>query len=204
MKKIIVASNNEHKIEEIKAILSKFKVQVISLKEAGIYLDVEENGTTFMENAYKKASEIFDVLNGEMVISDDSGLVVDSLGGAPGVFSARYAGEHGNDEKNNEKLLRMLRGKDGEERTAKFVCAMVLIVDKNTVIKVQGDIEGVISNEYKGNTGFGYDPIFVVPDYNKTFAELGAEVKNVISHRAVALRKLEVEMSSVFQEGQKC
>ncbi|MCM8711859.1 XTP/dITP diphosphatase [Clostridium sp. SYSU_GA19001] len=197
MKKLIIASNNSHKIKEIKAILREFPVEVVSLKEAGIDIDVVEDGTTFMENAYKKAKEIFDLKGDSMVLSDDSGLMTEALGGAPGVYSARFAGEHGNDKKNNEKLLKMLEGKPFEERKAKFVSAIALIVDKNTSIKVQGEIEGYIMEELHGEGGFGYDPLFFVPEFNKTFAEMSEEEKNSISHRARALAKLKEELRKV-------
>jgi XTP/dITP diphosphohydrolase len=194
MKKLIIASNNLHKIDEIKAILSEFPFEVVSLKEAGIDIDVEEDGTTFMENAYKKAYEIFKIAKDSMVLSDDSGLMVEALDGAPGVYSARFAGEHGNDKKNNEKLLQMLEGKKLEDRKAKFVSAIVLIMDKDRTIKVQGEIEGYIKENETGGGGFGYDPLFLVPEYNKTFGELSSEEKNKISHRARALEKLKYEL----------
>jgi len=197
MNKVIVASNNEHKIVEIKEILSKHSLEVISLKEAGIDIDIEENGTTFIENAYIKAIEIFKLAPDNMVLADDSGLMVDALGGAPGVFSARFAGEHGNYKKNNEKLLELLKEKPITERAAKFVCAMVLIVDENRTIKVEGEVEGIIIDEERGQNGFGYDPLFFVPDYNMTFAEMDGDTKNLISHRGRALEKLEVELTKL-------
>lgn len=198
MKKLIIASNNAHKVKEIKAILSEFPVEVLSLREAGIDIDVVEDGTTFMENAYKKAKEIFDIKSDAMVLSDDSGLMVEALGGAPGVYSARFAGEHGNDKRNNEKLLSMLRGKPFEERKAKFVSAIVLIVDKDTIIKVQGEVEGYIEEKLHGEGGFGYDPLFFVPEYNMTFGEMSDEQKNSISHRARALFKLKEELRKII------
>lgn len=197
MKKLIVASNNEHKIKEIKEILSKFPFNIISLKEAGIDIDVEENGTTFMENAYIKASEIFKITKGDMILADDSGLMVDALDGAPGVYSARFAGEHGNSEKNNMKLLSLLEEVPKEKRNAKFVCAMVLIINENRCIKVQGEINGIITEEYAGKGGFGYDPLFFVPEYKMTFADMRSEQKNAISHRGNALKKLEEELGGV-------
>jgi len=194
MKRVIVASNNEHKIVEIKEILSKYSLEVVSLKEAGIDIDVEENGTTFMENAYIKASEIYKLAPDAMVLADDSGLMVDALGGAPGVYSARFAGEHGNYKKNNEKLLELLKGKPITDRNAKFVCAMVLIVNENRIIKVEGNVKGVIIDEERGQNGFGYDPLFFVPEYEMTFAEMDGDTKNLISHRGRALEELEVEL----------
>ena len=194
MKKLIVASNNDHKIMEIKQILSQFPFEVLSLKEASIDIDVEETGSTFMENAYLKASEIFKLANGNMVLADDSGLSVESLDGAPGIFSARFAGEHGNSKANNEKLLSILEGESEEQRKAKFICAMVLIVNEDEIVKVQGEAEGVITAEFRGEEGFGYDPLFFVKEYNKTFAQMSAEEKNAISHRGRALEKLKSQL----------
>lgn len=194
MRKLIIASNNAHKVKEIKAILNEFPIEVISLKEAGIDIEVEENGSTFMENALKKASEIFEISNNAMVLSDDSGLMVDVLNGAPGVFSARFAGEHGNDKKNNEKLLKLLEGKSFEKRKAHFVSAIVLIINKEQIIKVQGEVEGYIKEVPAGNGGFGYDPLFYYPEYNKSFGEMSEDTKNSISHRAKALQKLKQEL----------
>jgi XTP/dITP diphosphohydrolase len=198
MKRLIIASNNAHKVKEIKAILADFPFEVVSLKEAGIDVDVEEDGSTFIENAYKKANEIFKIAKDAAVLSDDSGLMVNALGGAPGVYSARFAGEHGNDKKNNEKLLELMKGKPMEERGAKFVSAIVMIIDNDKCIKVQGEIEGYVKESLAGNGGFGYDPLFFVPECNKTFGELSEEEKNQISHRARALDKLKKELRKVF------
>lgn len=194
MRKLIIASNNAHKVKEIKAILKEYNLEVISLKEAGIDIDVVEDGSTFMENALKKASEIFAISGDAMVLADDSGLMVDALNGAPGVFSARFAGEHGNDKKNNKKLLKLLEGKTFEERKARFVSAIVLILSKDKIIKVKGEVEGYIKEAPLGNGGFGYDPLFYYPEYNKSFGELSEEEKNNISHRAKALEKLKEEL----------
>lgn len=198
MRKILVASNNEHKIKEIKEILSKYNVEIVSLKEAGIDVDVEEDGKTFMENAEKKAREIFKLDHTYMVLADDSGLMVESLGGAPGVYSARFSGEHGNTVKNNEKLLSLLKGKDIEDRKAKFVCVMVMIVDGNNIIRVQGEVKGYIIEDGRGEGGFGYDPLFYVKEYGKTFAQMNSYDKNKISHRAVALSKLKGEIEKII------
>jgi XTP/dITP diphosphohydrolase len=199
MKKVIIASNNEHKIEEIKKILSKFSLEVVSLKEAGIDIDVEETGNSFMENAYIKAKEIFKISKGDMVLADDSGLQVDALGGSPGIYSARFAGEHGNDKKNREKLLELMKDKTYEESTAHFVCAIVLIVDENTQLDVQGEVYGNIIKEERGTFGFGYDSLFYLEEYDKTFAEMQGDIKNSISHRSKALEKLEKEFSSIYK-----
>lgn len=199
MKKLIVASNNAHKIEEIKDILSDFNLNVTSLKDEGIDIDVVEDGTTFLENSYKKADAIAQYLKGRdeedfMVMADDSGIVVDYLNGEPGVYSARYAGEHGNDAKNNEKLLNKLKGVPFENRTARFVCAIVLITSNGEVIKVEGKTEGYVTEEIRGKENFGYDPLFYVEDFQKTFAEMTSDEKNSISHRGRALKELKEEM----------
>lgn len=188
--KVIVASNNKDKIREIKAILSKFNMEVISMKEAGINIDIEEDGNTFMENAFKKAITIHNILPDYMILADDSGLMVDILNGAPGIYSARFAGEHGNYKKNNEKLLKELDGKEGEERKAKFVSSIVFIIDKDNIIKVEGQIRGIITKEEVGDKGFGYDPLFYVTEHNMTFAQMDSETKNAISHRGEAFKKL--------------
>lgn len=198
MKKLIVASNNEHKITEIKQILSQFPFEVLSLKEANINIDVEETGSTFMENAEIKASEIFKIAHGNMVLADDSGLSVESLNGEPGIFSARFAGEHGNTKENNDKLLFLLDGKREEQRKAKFICAMVLIVNENETVKVQGETEGIITDEFRGDEGFGYDPLFFVKECKKTFAQMRPEEKNAISHRGRALGKLKNELQKLI------
>ena len=197
MKKIIIASNNDHKIKEIKKILSQFPFEVISLEEANINIDVEETGITFIENAYIKASEIFKVANGDMVLADDSGLVVESLDGAPGVFSARFAGSHGDTKANNEKLLYLLEGTSENKRKAKFICAMVLIVNEDKIVKVQGEVNGIITSEFRGEEGFGYDPLFFIKEYNKTFAQMSDDEKNAISHRGRALEKLKNELQKL-------
>lgn len=194
MRKLIVASNNAHKISEIKEMLSKFDLQVLSLKEAGINVDVEENGTTFMENALIKARAIKVLCEDAMVLSDDSGLAVEALNGEPGIYSARYCGEHGNDVENNKKLIREMAGIPFEDRKAKFVCAMALIVDNKNEVQVQGEVDGFILESYEPCEGFGYDPLFYVPELKATFNDVSSEVKNSMSHRGRALEKLTVEI----------
>ncbi|NLU09050.1 MAG: RdgB/HAM1 family non-canonical purine NTP pyrophosphatase, partial [Clostridiales bacterium] len=160
-----------------------------------------EDGTTFMQNAYKKAKSVYDFLGRRfMVLADDSGLMVKGLDGDPGVHSARFAGEHGNDEKNNEKLLRLLKNKNTDSRMAKFLCAMVLILETDKMIEVQGEIKGVICKEERGNNKFGYDPLFYVPEYGMTFGEMPAKLKNSISHRAKALEKLKIELGKYIEK----
>lgn len=195
MKKVVIASNNEGKIKEIKKILNNIPVEVLSLRDMGIDIDVEEDGLTFEDNAKKKSVEIYKELikkgeNNFIVMSDDSGLEVDYLNGEPGVFSARYAGEHGNDKKNNEKLLLNLSGVNSDNRKARFVCQIALINDKNEYRTVRGTVDGYILEEEKGEGGFGYDPLFLYKPLNKSFGELTMEEKNEISHRGVALQKV--------------
>lgn len=195
MKRLVIASNNEGKIKEIKRVLANFPVEVLSLKDMGLDIDVEEDGLTFEDNAKKKSVEIYKELirrneSNFIVMSDDSGLEVDYLNGEPGVFSARYAGEHGNDKKNNEKLLLNLAGVSDDNRKARFVCQLALINDKNEYRTVRGTVDGYILEEEKGNGGFGYDPLFFYKPLNKSFGELTMEEKNEISHRGVALQKV--------------
>lgn len=199
MKKLIVASNNNHKIGEIKEMLKEFPLEVVGLKEAGIDIDIDETGKTFMENAEIKAKEIFLISEGQMVLADDSGLSVKALGGEPGIYSARYSGEHGNDIENNKKLIKELQGVPFDKRAAKFICAMVLIVDKTNVIKVQGEVDGFILEEYKEKQAFGYDPLFYVPELKETFADVPSEVKNSMSHRGRALDMIKKELSNYLK-----
>ena len=192
MDKIIVAaSRNRHKIEEIEAITKKFGMRIISRDEAGVPpVEIEEDGQTFEENSFKKAGEIMK-LCGRITLADDSGLMVDYLNGAPGVYSARFAGEDGNDTKNNEKLLKLMEGVPADERTAKFVSVITMVYPDGTVLTARGECPGTILTAPAGDGGFGYDPLFVPDGYEKTFAQLTADEKNAISHRAVALVELE-------------
>lgn len=193
MKKLIIASNNQGKIKEIKNVLSNMSIDVLSLKDMGLDIDVEEDGITFEQNAKKKSEEIYKELlerkiSNFIVMSDDSGLEVEYLNGEPGIYSARYAGEHGNDSKNNYKLLEKLKGVSYENRKARFICALALINDNNEYKYIEGVVEGYILEEERGKDGFGYDPLFFYEPLNKTFAELTTEEKNNISHRGNALK----------------
>jgi XTP/dITP diphosphohydrolase len=170
-------------------LLEGIPVEVASIEDYQEVPDVVEDGISFFENAMKKARLIFDH-TGEMVIADDSGLEVDYLGGRPGVHSSRYAGENATDEENNEKLLNELAGVSDDQRGAAFRCVLILFRDRDKYESFEGKLEGKIGTELKGNEGFGYDPVFIVPEYGKTVAELGAPIKNRISHRAVAFQKL--------------
>ncbi|EGT3615694.1 XTP/dITP diphosphatase [Clostridium perfringens] len=204
MKKFILASNNAHKVKEIREILKDFDFKILSLKEAGINIDVEEDGKTFEENSFKKADEIRKYLlsQGEsdfIVMADDSGLEVDYLNGAPGIYSSRYAGEHGNDAKNNEKLLDDLKDVKEEGRKANFICVIVAVTDKGEKIVAEGKSYGVILEALSGSEGFGYDPLFFVPEYKKTFAEMTSDEKNAISHRGRALEKLKSKLKDLLK-----
>lgn len=194
MKKLILASNNKKKIREMKEILKGIPIEVKSLEDENIQIEVVEDGKTFEENAKKKAKEIYEFLleRGEkefIVLADDSGIAVDYLGGEPGIYSARYAGEHGNDAKNNEKLLNNLYGIKKEDRGAKFVCQLAIFTDAGEYHSVTGEVNGTIIEELHGEGGFGYDPLFFYEPLNKTFGELTSTEKNEISHRGRALNE---------------
>jgi XTP/dITP diphosphohydrolase len=196
--KILLASRNKGKIREIKVLLSEYigEIEVLSLDDVGYNEEIEENGTSFEENARIKAS--VGAKLGYICISDDSGLSVDALGGAPGVYSARYSEPNATDEKNNQKLLFELEGVPFEKRTARYVCAISCIFPDGREIMVKDSCEGRILTEYRGDGGFGYDPLFYVDKYKKTFAELSLDEKNVESHRGKAMRKFCQEFSHVL------
>lgn len=189
--KLIIATNNAHKLVEIKAILGGYFDEIVSLRGAGIEHETVEDGETFMENALKKAREIVEI-SGCCALADDSGLCVDALGGAPGIYSARFAGEHGNDAKNNAMLLEKLR--DVSDRSAHFTCAVALVRPDGTEVRSEGYFYGEIAHSQAGANGFGYDPLFYVPEYGCTSAELSPEKKNAVSHRANALKGLVAQL----------
>ncbi len=197
---IVAATKNRHKIEEIAAITSPLGMEIISREDAGVpEFTIEEDGDTFEENSEKKARAIMEAC-GKMTIADDSGLMVDALGGAPGVYSARYAGEDGNDKKNNVKLLAVLSDVPAEQRTAKFVSVITVVYPDGNKLMARGECRGHIVGEERGANGFGYDPLFVPEGFDKTFAQLTAEEKNKISHRANALRQLETLLKEKMNE----
>lgn len=185
--KIIFATGNEGKMREVRMILGDLGIQVISMKEAGVTAEAEENGTTFEENAIIKAKEIMEK-TGEIVLADDSGLEVDALGGEPGIYSARYMGHDTSYHIKNNSLIERLEGKIGEERSARFVCAIAACFPDGRVLTTRGTMEGQIGYEEKGENGFGYDPVFYLPEYQCYSAELPLEEKNKLSHRGKALR----------------
>ena len=186
-KKVIFATSNEGKMKEVRSILADLGMEVLSMKEAGVHVDVVEDGTTFEENAIIKATEIQKVC-GEIVLADDSGLEIDYLNKEPGIYSARYMGEETSYAIKNQNLIDRLEGVEDEKRTARFVCAIAAAFPDGTVEVTRGTIEGRIGYEEKGNNGFGYDPIFYVPEYGCTTAQLSLEQKNEASHRGKALR----------------
>lgn len=187
--KLIFASNNAGKIREVKEIMQDYGKEILSLEEAGIHIDVEENGTTFEENALIKCRAIHE-LTGAMVLADDSGLEIDYLNKEPGVYSARYLGHDTSYDIKNQIILNRLKEAQGAQRSTRYVCAMAAILPDGREYTALGTVEGLIAQEPAGHGGFGYDPIFLVPEYGKTMAELTPEEKNAISHRGRALQAL--------------
>lgn len=202
MDKIIFATGNKNKLHEINMILADLGAEIISQKEAGIEADVEENGASFEENALIKAAAVAEIVreNREykdaVVLADDSGLEIDYLNKEPGIYSARYMGENTSYDIKNNALLERLRGVPDENRTARFVCAVAAVFPDGTSKVLRGTMEGRIGYEPAGDNGFGYDPIFFLPEYGCTSAELSPEKKNELSHRGEGLRK----MRSILEE----
>lgn len=195
--KIFLATGNKHKIEEITAIFKNVKnIEILSIKDGIEIPEVVEDGDTFEANSAKKALEIAKY-TGMITIADDSGLCVDALDGAPGVYSARYSGENATDDSNNKKLIKELQGK--ENRKAHFVSVVTLGKPDGRSYSFRGEVPGEIIDEPRGDKGFGYDPYFFVAEYGKTLAEM-PDVKNIISHRANALKKLEAELESILKD----
>ena len=197
MKKILIASNNAGKIAEFKTLFSPMGIDVVSLKEAGIDSDPEETGLTFVENALIKARNGAK-LSGLPTLADDSGLVVPALNGAPGIYSARYSNE-ATDHANNEKLLQNMKYLTQADRAAYFKAVLVLMRDEKDPVPIiaEGEVHGLITEEVSGRGGFGYDPLFYYVDKSQTFGELSSAEKNKISHRAIALKKLSIELKSL-------
>ena len=193
--KIIFATSNEHKMEEIRMILGDLGAEILSMREAGIAVEIEENGATFAENAAIKVRAIRPFTDA-IVMADDSGLVIDALNGGPGVYSARYM-EGSPYSERNRNLIQRLEGKRGTERSARFVCAIAASLPDGRLLTTQGTMEGVIAQEPAGENGFGYDPILYLPEYGMTAAELSPEEKNAISHRGKALRAMREELGKL-------
>ena len=191
--KIVFATGNEGKMREVRLILQDLGFPVLSMKEVGVSLDIEENGTTFAENAMIKARAVWEKTGG-IVLADDSGLVVDYLGGEPGVYSARYLGEDTSYEIKNQAIIDRLADAKEEERTARFVSAIAAVLPDGSELVTEGTVEGLIAHEPAGNGGFGYDPIFYLPKYGVTSAEIPIEKKNEISHRGKALEAMKIKL----------
>jgi XTP/dITP diphosphohydrolase len=207
--RIVFATGNKDKMREIREILGGLGAEILSMKEAGIEGDIEENGTTFSENSMIKAMSVAGLLKEKdpeaagqsIILADDSGLEVDYLGGEPGIYSARYMGRDTSYAEKNTAIIAKLEGVPDEERTARFVCAIAAVLPNGKKLDTLGTMEGRIAYEIAGANGFGYDPIFFLPEYGKTSAELTEQEKNAISHRGKALRKmaeiLEAELKGV-------
>lgn len=194
--RIVFATGNENKMKEVRRILGNLGMDIISMKEAGVDGDVEENGNTFSENSMIKARAVSESLkkkgdNESIVLADDSGLEIDYLGGEPGIYSARYMGHDTSYSEKNTAIIKRLEGVPCEERTARFVCAISAVLPDGREYGTLGKMEGRIGYEIAGQNGFGYDPIFFLPEYGKTSAEISEDEKNAISHRGKALREME-------------
>lgn len=198
MTEILFATSNAGKAKEVQAMFSDLDVDIKTLKEEGISVDVEENGSTFAENALIKARAIANMTK-KIVLADDSGLVVDYLNGEPGIYSARYMGEDTSYDIKNNNILERMNGVEEDKRSARFVCAMVAIMPDGEEICTEGIMEGRIGYEIAGTNGFGYDPIFFLPEYGMTSAEITPDEKNAISHRGKALRLMQDELKKRLQ-----
>ena len=199
-RRIIFATGNENKMKEIRMILSDLGMEIVSMKQAGVDIDIVEDGMSFEENAEIKARAVSRVLTNDIVLADDSGLEIDYLDKAPGIYSARFAGEDTSYDIKNRILLDRLEGVPDEEGTARFVCAVAAVFPDGTTSVVRETIEGKIAHEITGENGFGYDPIFYVPEYGCTTAEMDPEQKNLLSHRGKALRAMKIILEEKLRE----
>lgn len=197
--RIVFATGNAGKMREIRLILGDLGCEVVSMKEAGADLDIVEDGTSFAENAEIKARAVWDI-TGDIVLADDSGLVVDYIGGEPGIYSARYMGEDTSYEIKNRNIIERLKDAKGEERSARFICNIAAILPDGRVLHTEAAMEGEIAKEPAGCGGFGYDPILYIPEYQKTSAELDIDEKNRISHRGKALEAMKAELRKILEE----
>ena len=196
-KKIIFATANQGKLKEVKMILGDLNIDVYSAKEVGIDIEIIEDGTTFAENALIKAKKISE-LTGEIVLADDSGLEIDYLNKEPGIYSARYMGEDTSYIVKNNTIIKRLEEATGNQRTARFVCAIAAVIPNYQNIITEGVLEGLVAYEITGQNGFGYDPIFYLPEYQCTTAELDPAIKNQISHRGKALREMKQKLNPIL------
>ncbi len=201
-RRIIFATGNKDKMKEIRQILADLGMEIISMKEAGVDIDIVEDGMSFEENAEIKARSVSRVLTNDIVLAEDSGLEIDYLDKAPGIYSARFAGEDTSYDIKNRIFLDRMEGVPDEERTARFVCAVAAVFPDGTSETVRETIEGRIAHEPAGENGFGYDPIFYVPEYECTTAEMSEEQKNELSHRGKALRSMKRILEEKFREGE--
>lgn len=198
MNKIILASNNNGKIKEFREIFKDMDIELVPMKEAGIDVDIEENGETFEENSLIKARTVCK-LSGCITIADDSGLEVDYLGGQPGVYSARFMGHDTSYDIKNKAIIDKLKGVSGKDRSARFVAVIAVVFPDGRELVTRGTMEGIIGQEPLGENGFGYDPILFLPEYNKSSAELTPEEKNKISHRGKALEKMKTVLAEAIK-----
>lgn len=198
--RIIFATGNEGKMREIRLLLADLGLPVLSMKEAGVNPEIVENGTSFGENAQIKAKAVWD-LTGDIVLADDSGLVVDYIGGEPGIYSARYMGEDTSYEIKNRNIIHRLKDAEGQERSARFVCNIAAVLPDGQVLHTEETMEGLIAKEPAGQGGFGYDPILYLPQYGMTSAEITMEEKNKISHRGKALQAMKTVLENVLKDG---
>lgn len=197
--KIVFATGNEGKMREIRLILADLGMEIQSMKEAGVCLDIVEDGATFGENAAIKAKAVWEKTGG-IVLADDSGLVIDYLNGEPGIYSARYMGEDTSYEIKNQALIDRLKDAKGAERSARFVCNIAAVLPDGQVVHTEETMEGLIAETPAGAGGFGYDPILYIPEFGKTSAELSIEEKNQISHRGKALEAMKHKLKEIFGE----
>lgn len=195
--RLIFATGNEGKMREIRAILAGLGMEILSMKEAGVSFDILEDGKTFRENARIKACAVWKETGG-IVLADDSGLVVDHLGGEPGIYSARYMGEDTSYEVKNQAIIDRMRGVVGTERAARFECAIAAVLTDGQVLYTEAAMEGLIAEHPAGCGGFGYDPILYIPQFGKTSAELTMEQKNAISHRGKALKEMRTRLAALY------
>jgi XTP/dITP diphosphohydrolase len=199
--RIIFATGNAGKMREIRLILGDLGYEILSMKEAGANPEIEENGASFADNSEIKARAVWNC-TGDIVLADDSGLVVDALGGEPGIYSARYLGEDTPYEVKNRNIIKRLEGVKGKERSARFMCNIAAVLPDGTVLHTEAAMEGLIAEEPAGDGGFGYDPILYLPEFGKTSAELTIEQKNQISHRGKALEAMKAELAKALKEEQ--
>ena len=197
--RIVFATGNAGKMKEIRLIMADLGCEVVSMKEAGADPEIVENGRSFAENAEIKARAVWNC-TGDIVLADDSGLVVDYIGGEPGIYSARYLGEDTSYDIKNQNIIDRLAGAEGEQRSARFVCNIAAVLPDGRVLHTEAAMEGLIAETPAGNGGFGYDPILYLPDFGKTSAELTIEEKNKISHRGKALEAMKAQLKKVLEE----